>query len=659
MNKTRLFVTTSFLITCCLVQFAVAQIPTTTVKRGFKIEYSNILPNATSGQAPFRVRISRIPAVPAANNQSFNVSVSNGWRFDDVSASSSSAELILPAGKTSAEVELLFWQENGYCSLLVEQSRTHTNSRGDDLLSERLDVNQGGRTGNRNWLLISSNAPKTASSSKVCYPGQMVSNNFNSGRVNTTTFNGSFGDGNAIPGLRRIFQEPLDDMLNRDNWHALQPAELPQTWVGLSAINYILIPNDEYKSITQIPAYRKIIEQWVAAGGCLIVFNPEKSLAHADSIFPALIGPDRATPARRWAPFDPNKKGPSVRNPQGATYEPASDLVPKDRAAFSPYLNGVVVVMVSPATLPNAFKRRYFSDSEPIITQAFRVSDLGQESPIPGVGKPPIALFGIITGLFLFLIGPVILVIVTLNNSRRFLFFMVPVFSFLTCTSILGYAIIADFNKQLGRTDTITALDSQSGFAFSTASSAYYCGSQPSYYAYDTDTLIQTTVVDGGYRIRHLPEENRISSPRIQPRKSHEVYTAKPYPSLQRFVVAESADKANVPEVTNLLGGRIERAFFEFKGKSYIVRDLEPKQTAIAIQLPFDKCRKEMRQTISNRQSRGGSPIFRAISSRISLIASYQETRNFVAVINVNPAIEPLIEPFDYKLQLHVVHGKY
>ena len=38
---------------------------------------------------------------------------------------------------------------------------------------------------------------------------------------------------------------------------------------------------------------------------------------------------------------------------------------------------------------------------------------------------------------------------------------------------------------------------------------------------------------------------------------------------------------------------------------------------------------------------------------------SSSEPREFAAIIDNNPAIEPLIEPFDYKLQLHVVHGKY
>ena len=662
MSKIRLFVTALLLVAYCVSQPLIAQTPTATVKRGFKIEYTNILPNADVGEVPIRVRITRKPAVPSVNDQSFNLLLNNGWSYNSSSSTSTSTELVLPAGKTSAEAELLLERDDNYYSLLVEQGKRHTNTRADDLFHEHIDTYNNNRNGSNDttWLLVSSKAPKSATFSGIFFPGQSYNNGMNATRGGTNTFTGSFAGNNAVKGLKKIFQEPIDDVLNRENWHALQPAELPQNWIGLSAINYLLIASDEFESLTQTPAYRKIIEKWVAAGGCLIVFNSKNSLKHADSVFPALLGSERSTPPRRWAAFNSSKSGSPIQHSMNPNYVPANKLTPKNRAAFSPYLNGMVVAVVSPEKLPRWFKDRHFRDPTSIAVPSSRISNVGRESAIPGVGKPPIALFGFFTGLFLFLIGPVILVTVTLNNNRRFLFFLVPVFSFLTCTGILGYAIIADFNKQLARTDTITALDFRSGFAYTQACSAYYCGDQPSYYAYDPDTLIQTTVENrSGYRIRQLPEENRLSSPRIQPRKSHEVFTAKPYRTQQRFLVAESDDDPDVPQVTNLLGGRIERAIFEHRGKCYLVKDLEPKQTAVGVEMSFVSCRKDLRQAVVDRQVRGGSPLFRSASSKISSITNRQEKRDFIAVIDVNPAIDPLIEPFEYKLQLHVVHGKY
>jgi hypothetical protein len=162
-----------------------------------------------------------------------------------------------------------------------------------------------------------------------------------------------------------------------------------------------------------------------------------------------------------------------------------------------------------------------------------------------------------------------------------------------------------------------------------------------------------------GYRIRQLVDGNQLSSPRIAPRKLHEVFTAKPYPTGQRFLVAESVDQPGVLKVTNLLGSRIERAFFKYGGKAYLVRDLSPKQTTLGIETPLDECRRELRQAVADRQVPGGSAFFAANSSGIRAAINDQQTGTFVAVVDFNPAVEPLIEPFNYKLQLHVVHGKY
>ena len=516
-------------------------------------------------------------------------------------------------------------------------------------------------------MLISSNAPK-----EPCTQSQTVSlatqgNRLNgSGIVSPANFNEAFRGNKRVPGLKEIFGSDISSVLNRPNWHALQPNELPQTWVGLASIGRILISNDELKSIAQVPAYRKIIQQWVASGGYLYVFNSGNSLSHADSVFPTLLGKEQTTSTRRWQPLNSAKP-----NQWKNDLLSSSELSAKNKLASSSYGNGLVVVMVAPEKL-SSLPELIVPYPNTISNQFLQRNRNERNSPIPGVGKPPIALFGVFTALFLFLIGPVILVVVTLNNDRRFLFFLVPLFSFLTCSSILCYAMVVDFDKQLARTETITVLDSRTGVAFTQASSAYYCGNQPSYYSYDTDTLVQTTTdQDSGYRIRQLPEENQLSSPRIQPRKIHEVFTARPYSTQQRFRVTESAKQPGTPEVTNLLGSRINQAAFEFKGKIYLVEDVAPKQTALGVEANLAKCRRELRETIANQQtydektpSLGGSSFFITNSAEINSAVSEfgirrSSTGQFVAIIDTNPAIEPLIEPFDYKLQLHVVHGKH
>ena len=145
----------------------------------------------------------------------------------------------------------------------------------------------------------------------------------------------------------------------------------------------------------------------------------------------------------------------------------------------------------------------------------------------------------------------------------------------------------------------------------------------------------------------------------------------RPYPTQQRFRVTDSAKQPGTPEVTNLLGSRINQAAFEFQGKIYLVKDVAPKQTALGVEANLAKCRRELRETIANQQtydektpSLGGSSFFITNSAEINSAVSEfgirrSSTGQFVAIIDTNPAIEPLIEPFDYKLQLHVVHGKH
>ena len=676
MNKVPLLMLAMLLATCCLAKTLTAQ-NAPPPKRQYKVDYQVLLPNGNGDAVPIRVRITPVPAIPLTSDQYFHVTMHNGY-LDAAEAYSTSAELTIPAGKTSADVELLFrGSPTYYRVLLVEQGKTHTQNIGNDLFHQQFEAVQLNHP-SHSWLLISSNAPK-----EPCNQSQTVSRpNGTARRMGGTrsmpsifseaNFNGAFSGDKQIPGLKKIFGANLSSVLNRDHWHALQPNELPQTWVGLSSVGRILISHDEFKTVTQVPAFRKLLEQWVAAGGYLFVFNSGNSLSHADSVFPLLQGKEQTAANQRWKPLNLLKGNyrSLPRKQWKANHLDTSELTAKTLMASSPYANGRVIVMVAPEKLSHLTESS-FPYPDTISNQSFRKKRNERHSPIPGVGKPPIALFGVFTSLFLFLIGPVILVIVTLNNDRRFLFFLVPVFSFLTCISILGYAIVADFNKQLGRTETITVLDSRSGVAFTRASSAYYCGSQPPYYAYDTDTLIQTTTnQDSGYRIRQLPEENRLSSPRIQPRKIHEVFTAKPYLTQQRFRVTDSAKQPGTPEVTNLLGSRINQAAFEFQGKFYWVQDVAPKQTVLSIETNPAECRKRLRQTTSDQLTHdgvpfaGGSPLFNASSSWINsaiskLTSSSPEPREFTAIIDANPAIEPLIEPFDYKLQLHVVHGKH
>ncbi len=653
--------------------------PTTAQTGGppkFKIEYNFDFPGSNAGVAPIRVRISRQPAVPMGRDQRFNVLVGENWRSNQRSSKTVSSQLTIPAGQTTAEVVLYAQLGNDHnAMLLIENGRGDDNYSPTDLLHTRIsNVNARAAVGRLNpiensWLIVSGKVKNT----RPLF--QTTATNANKGIINFRKTNVSSivpnwaEDVAQAPGLKTIFGErPTVLIQSRAQWQAMPPSNLPETWVGLSPINYLLIEAAEFESLCESNGYRELFENWVGAGGNLVVFNTKKSLDHAGKIFPALLGPNKVDQPVQWrVPSASTKKSrkrtlvPTASTLQSkTTIKPTDELSAADRVASRAYLRGQVFAIVSPESLG----RQVYIDSFPTKRQigktTYRVQEFNHLSAVPGVGKPPIILFAIATGLFLFLIGPVILVVVSLNNDRRYYFYAVPVTSFITCSCILGYAVIADFNKQWARTETVMTLDQRSGRAFAEATSAYYCGNQPSYYAFDYKTLFATSAdTANGFKIRQLENEARLSGAKIQPRRTHEVYAAKPMATDQRFtVLPPKGDDANSPQVTNRLGGKIQIAGFEYQGQYFVVRNLSHEETATAQPIPRVQCQAEIGKTIRAQRPSGGSPFFTDRANQTFAI-QMQRPGEFAAVLETNPAVQQIVQPFELKLQSHIVHGRY
>lgn len=642
----------------------------------FKIEYGLDFPGAEKGVAPLRVRMSRQPAAPLGRDQRFNVLASEGWNLNRRSSKSVSSELIIPAGQTTAEVVLYVQLDsNNDFVLLIENGRGDNNYSPNDLL--RTNVSTGsvragmGRitTGDNSWLIVSSKVKN------VRPLFQTTVSNANGGVVNFGTAQNissvsqNWGQDLATaPGLKTIFGEtPVELSQSWSSFHATPPNNLPETWIGLSCIDYLMIEASEFESLCESSDYQELFENWVGAGGSLIVFNTKNSLAHASRIFPALLGDNNSNKPARWNVFKkPNSESinpipiaTTATNRSKITTKLTGELAATDLVAVATYLRGEVIAIASPESLPKRITINSFPTKRDIGKSIYRTPEFNHLSAVPGVGKPPITLFAIATGLFLFLIGPVVLLVVSLNNDRRYFFYAVPITSFITCSCILGYAVIADFNKQWARTETVMTLDQQSGRAFVEATSAYYCGNQPSYYAFDYKTLFATSVdSSNGFKIRQWENETRLSGSKIQPRRTHEVYSAKPIPTNQKFVVLPAKRDEGAPQVTNGLGGKIKIAGFEHQGEYFLVRDLDQNQTAVAQRISRAECQAEIGKTLRSQRPPGGSPFF---TDRINQNYAIQILRpnEFAAVLETNPAIAPIIQPFELKLQSHIVHGRY
>lgn len=655
-----------------LANNSVARVQTTGPPK-FKIDYGFEFPISGKGVAPIRVRMSRQPAIPLGYDQQFNVVISENWKTNGRSSKTVSSALIIPAGQTSAEVVLYVQCHNIYESrLLIENGQGNSDYGPDDLLRTDISPRSNGariRNSDSSWLIVSSSAKNANPSYQITVSKSNARyQKFSVGASVIATDSNWAKNIAQTPGLKTIFgSSPIDLSRGDSNWHAVPPSDLPETWVGLSSIDYMLIESTELESLCESNAYRELLENWVGAGGSLVVFNSKKSLAHASRIFTALLGHNQFEKPVQWTVQNerafkstsrmtvPTRSSNRSRFPTKLTHE----LSAKDLVATRSYLRGEVIAIVSPDSLGQKISVDSFPSKRQIGKSIFQIQESNQMSAVPGVGSPPITLFAIATGLFLFLIGPVILVVVSLNNDRRHYFYAVPITSFITCSCILSYAVIADFNKQWARTETVMTLDQKSGRAFIEATSAYYCGNQPSYYAFDYETMF-ATAFDGsnGYKIRQLEKETRLSGPKIQPRRTHEVYAAKPVSTEQRFVVSTPEGDAATPQVTNLLGGRIAIAGFEYQRKYYLVRNVEHQQTATAERLVQTECRTQIGKFIRKQRLAGGSPFF---TDRVNQNVAIQldNAGEFAAVLETNPATAEIIQPFEIKLQTHIVHGRY
>ena len=91
----------------------------------------------------------------------------------------------------------------------------------------------------------------------------------------------------------------------------------------------------------------------------------------------------------------------------------------------------------------------------------------------------------------------------------------------------------------------------------------------------------------------------------------------------------------------------------------HLVRDLAAKQTIVGVESSLENCREEFRAAITEQRTSSTSTFSQTANSEINRLIYQQTSRKFVAMIDANPAVDSIIEPFDYKIQLHVVHGEY
>lgn len=688
-------------------------------KQGYRVTVAKNWPMNPEGARPFRFEISRKPRKASLRDEVFTVTLeSRAYLGGRELTDRFSRQVTIPAGAISVESEILVNSNSNYMYgdmvLSIESGSGNGQFDASDLYQTSVQSNMNPNGYITSFVLHLGDEFKGGllEDSSEFWRGMPSSQRYAYGYsyaravAATPTFNAN--NTTKVLGLEETV------LIGTSNWLKSDFSCLPEDWRGLSSIEMIVIDIADLQKLCKEESRRVMLEKWVAAGGFLVVGNPRNDFTHVEQIFPTLLGNNR--PASQWEVFgidqalekqriQAQKAAEAKRLAQGFEVDGPSDEeyeelfrvntqepitlaeieeLSGDGAVLSTYLSGAVAAVKDVYDKENKFgyerltmafaQLRTFSITKPQLAYA---NEQATMSPIPDVGNPPVGLFGTLIFGFLLLIGPVIIFMIRrAKGKKQHLFFMVPLFSFLTCVAILGYSVITNLGTQWGRAETLTVVHPVSGLALTHTATAYYCGDQPDSYQYDSETLVGVELFGGdSSRFLFTDDAVRVAGSRISPRRVHIMTTEKVQPVSIGLRLTKTPN-SEAPTVVNQLGSRVQVAAVKFNDKFYMVSDIEDGASKVAE--PFDQdefciqSRKHLKsfnptETIFGRSR--SEVLFSSPSIQFSqdfirgfnrrLESRLKHNGEYLAAVDNDLLTEDLIEPFNYKIKNHIIYGKY
>ena len=521
----------------------------------------------------------------------------------------------------------------------------------------------------------------------------------------------------ATTGVKRAPSVVIDQ---GPSMHGISTGQLPEQWIGLSGIEQILISVSDLKTVcANQERDRANLERWVAAGGVLIVSESGSAFEEADKLLPMLLGPERSVLADRIADEwkiptkkvrDLDKLIPNlIRNnayyygnqeqwfdageiieiqEQTGLLNSVKEIPANAKFAVSNYLNGQIVAVSSDMSkwkqgdwklLHNTMSLNGESICEHIGSRTGK--EWYDSFRIPGVGDPPVKMFQILISLFILLAGPVMLLVLKKTEQMHYLFVAVPCLSASVCFCLFAYAILVDGNKQWGRTQSVTTVDHRTNMSVTHARATYYSGGRPQPYASSLDTIALSGVTDSAdtFVTDFGDDSYKLSGGEIRPRSPHEMVTIRSQIYRQRLELVVS-DLGGVPSLKNSLGAEVLAVAFRTRNGIYLIENLPDNETAEGTSTDSRNARASL-STIIRRQTYASTarvvvPRFNQWNSsgydqgwgdELSVVDNIRgngseflsNQNSYVAVLGQFPLAEEQIEDVEYKMQLHVVQGRW
>ena len=330
--------------------------------------------------------------------------------------------------------------------------------------------------------------------------------------------------------------------------HGIAPADLPESWLGLSAIDILVIPESDLDQLFQQQKEKfEAIRKWIAYGGRLIVFRakPNMNFESVEQIRSRIAGPTRPD----WfVPIARTRRSRYAGN-RPKLFQKTSDMkLAEAMQGRSSSLTKSQIKMIESGQAPIGFDyglgevRITKSQITPMIKNNVRylvgISRLGsfdnmdrtdvlrQQAllyAIPGVGKPPIGTFQVLIILFVMVVGPITYVVLKRQKRIPLMYFVVPIISFLTCTGLVNFSLIYEGIAIRGRISSFTELDNNTGVAVTTTAHTFYSVLQPSGYSIENDTLIRMGSSRRSWLLNMGEENTRISGGNARSRSIHQL----------------------------------------------------------------------------------------------------------------------------------------
>ncbi len=379
------------------------------------------------------------------------------------------------------------------------------------------------------------------------------------------------------------------------------------------------------------------------------------------------------------------------------TFDDPTKIPASTKFTVAPYLEGRIVAVADDMTKWTWVDWRQLQNVIAVgggsvsrrFTSSLRSDSTDVTFGIPGVGQPPIQSFQVLIGIFLLTAGPVMMLVLRRTGQLQYLFVFVPLLSLVVCFSLFSYAVIFDGSNQWGRVNSVTYLDHRTNQAITHTHTSYYSGVNPQKYKLQPDALGVAFQRENSAKAVSAFEQNTmvLSGGDIMARMPHEVITVCPQSATERLLILESED-IDSPQVKNLLGDKVKFAVIRTETGLFKISGLnagaeiqatkvdEKNQTNLGV--VSDKLTQmveQMSPELVGGRSRNYHPYYGynndsggfGEEDRIVVLLRegkaleeiVSEPGTYLAILEEFPLAAEQIEPVEYKLQLHIVCGKW